>query len=82
MARQFGKGECRKHTSCNCRLAHGKVEQLLLKSGIESQLKMKRGIMHINFATQRKSNSEGHTMDNCVAYCKNCNCAASNKMKV
>ena len=52
-----------------------------VKCGIEFHLKMVKGNIQTNLTAQRKSNAECHTIQNCVAYCKNCNCAASDKEK-
>ena len=52
-----------------------------VKCGIEFHLKMVKGNIQTNLTAQRINNNICHTIENCVAYCKNCNCAASNKEK-
>ena len=52
-----------------------------VKCGIEFSLKMIKGNIHTNLTAQRINNDICHTIENCIAYCKNCNCAASNKEK-
>eukprot|EP00438_Fugacium_kawagutii_P023181 Skav227407 [mRNA] locus=scaffold5580:24324:27602:- [translate_table: standard] len=38
-------------------------------------LSMNRGNISANLTAQRKSNSEPHTLDNIIAFCKRCNCS-------
>ena len=49
------------------------------KCSVEFYVKLKSGNITTNLTAQRKSNEQTHTISNCIAYCKKCNCAASDK---
>ena len=47
------------------------------KCGVRFDFDKFNGKMSSNFTAQRLENSIGHTKDNCVSWCRYCNCGAS-----
>ena len=48
---------------------------------IDFHIKTCNGNISTNLTAQRKNNNVCHTINNCIAYCKACNCAMSNREK-
>ena len=48
---------------------------------VEFYVKTIGGNIRTNLTAQRKFNDQTHTVSNCIAYCKRCNCNASDKEK-
>ena len=40
----------------------------------EFEFDMQKGIVFSNMTAQRLQNSQSHHQENCIAYCKKCNC--------
>ena len=51
------------------------------KCSVEFYVKTIGGNISTNLTAQRKFNDQTHTISNCIAYCKRCNCNASDKEK-
>ena len=48
---------------------------------VEFYIKSINGNIRTNLTAQRKFNDQTHTISNCIAYCKKCNCQMSDKEK-
>jgi len=51
------------------------------RCGVAFDLQINNGTIYSNLTAQRKDCSISHTKENCIAYCKRCNCSESNKCK-
>ena len=59
----------------------GKLNGCCERCSIDFYVKTCKGNISTNLTAQRKNNNDCHTIDNCIAYCKTCNCAMSNREK-
>ena len=58
-----------------------RVKSSCMNCGINFSLQIERGLIFSNLTAQRLQNKICHTKENCIAYCKMCNCSASDKEK-
>ena len=49
------------------------------RCGVDFILQINKGTIYSNLTAQRLQNDICHTKENCIAYCKRCNCSESNK---
>ena len=49
------------------------------RCGVDFTLEINKGAIYSNFTAQRIQNNICHSKENCIAYCKRCNCSESNK---
>ena len=59
----------------------GKLNGCCERCSIGFHVKICNGNISTNLTAQRKNNNDAHVIDDCIAYCKTCNCAMSNREK-
>ena len=59
-----------------------KLNSCCSRCGIEFSINLDKGSIYSNLTAQRINNEMCHIKSNCLAYCKRCNCSASNREKI